>query len=174
MCDLMWSDPEEIDGWGLSPRGAGYQFGGDVVEKFNQMNGLRLIARAHQLVGMSRAGRREGGKEEDLEGGHQALLCPRIVGLSLPLTLTPSPPSLLLPAHAPLSRSWKGTRRCSTTNLSPFGPRQITAIGVGTSQRFWSSMRSASSHLKSLRQRRRRSEGCHRRTQHRITFCKNK
>lgn len=50
MCDLMWSDPEEIDGWGLSPRGAGYQFGGDVVEKFNQTNGLRLIARAHQLV----------------------------------------------------------------------------------------------------------------------------
>ena len=46
----MWSDPEEIDGWGLSPRGAGYQFGGDVVEKFNQTNGLRLIARAHQLV----------------------------------------------------------------------------------------------------------------------------
>ena len=50
MCDLMWSDPEEIDGWGLSPRGAGFQFGGDVVEKFNQENSLRLIARAHQLV----------------------------------------------------------------------------------------------------------------------------
>lgn len=31
MCDLMWSDPEDIDGWGLSPRGAGYLFGGDVV-----------------------------------------------------------------------------------------------------------------------------------------------
>lgn len=32
MCDLLWSDPDpEIDGWGLSPRGAGYLFGGDVV-----------------------------------------------------------------------------------------------------------------------------------------------
>jgi serine/threonine-protein phosphatase 4 catalytic subunit len=50
MCDLMWSDPEEIDGWGLSPRGAGYLFGGDVVDKWNRQNGLVLIARAHQLV----------------------------------------------------------------------------------------------------------------------------
>lgn len=50
MCDLMWSDPEDIDGWGLSPRGAGYLFGGDVVKKFNRMNDLTLIARAHQLV----------------------------------------------------------------------------------------------------------------------------
>jgi len=36
MCDLMWSDPEDIDGWALSPRGAGYLFGGDVVNEFNQ------------------------------------------------------------------------------------------------------------------------------------------
>ncbi|KAJ8608426.1 hypothetical protein CTAYLR_010329 [Chrysophaeum taylorii] len=50
MCDLLWSDPEEISGWGLSPRGAGYLFGGDVVEKFNAQNNLDLIARAHQLV----------------------------------------------------------------------------------------------------------------------------
>lgn len=35
MCDIMWSDPEDIQGWHLSPRGAGYLFGGDVVEKFN-------------------------------------------------------------------------------------------------------------------------------------------
>jgi len=32
MCDLLWSDPDEIEGWGLSPRGAGYLFGWDVVE----------------------------------------------------------------------------------------------------------------------------------------------
>ena len=50
MCDLMWSDPEDIDGWGLSPRGAGYLFGGDVVAQFNSTNGIDLIARAHQLV----------------------------------------------------------------------------------------------------------------------------
>ncbi|KAL9085828.1 MAG: hypothetical protein Q9159_004493 [Coniocarpon cinnabarinum] len=50
MCDLLWSDPDEITSWGLSPRGAGYLFGGDVVKRFNHMNGLSLIARAHQLV----------------------------------------------------------------------------------------------------------------------------
>eukprot|EP00754_Rhynchopus_humris_P006543 Rhum_TRINITY_DN13131_c0_g3::Rhum_TRINITY_DN13131_c0_g3_i1::g.57534::m.57534/K15423/PPP4C; serine/threonine-protein phosphatase 4 catalytic subunit len=50
MCDLLWSDPEDIEGWGMSPRGAGYLFGGDVVKTFNQLNNLTLIARAHQLV----------------------------------------------------------------------------------------------------------------------------
>jgi serine/threonine-protein phosphatase 4 catalytic subunit len=50
MCDLLWSDPDEIEGWGLSPRGAGYLFGGDVVSTFNRTNHLTLIARAHQLV----------------------------------------------------------------------------------------------------------------------------
>lgn len=50
MCDLLWSDPEEIEGWGLSPRGAGFQFGADVVTKFLHDNGLSLVARAHQLV----------------------------------------------------------------------------------------------------------------------------
>ncbi|KAJ2375492.1 phosphoprotein phosphatase PP4 catalytic subunit, partial [Coemansia sp. RSA 2603] len=50
MCDLLWSDPEDIAGWGLSPRGAGYLFGGDVVRAFLHANGLELVARAHQLV----------------------------------------------------------------------------------------------------------------------------
>ena len=27
MCDLLWSDPDDRTGWGISPRGAGYTFG---------------------------------------------------------------------------------------------------------------------------------------------------
>jgi diadenosine tetraphosphatase ApaH/serine/threonine PP2A family protein phosphatase len=50
MCDLLWSDPDEIDGWGLSPRGAGFLFGADIVKVFNHRNDISLIARAHQLV----------------------------------------------------------------------------------------------------------------------------
>ncbi|GBG86489.1 hypothetical protein CBR_g41483 [Chara braunii] len=50
MCDLLWSDPEDIDDWAISPRGAGYLFGGEVVSKFNRDNKIELICRAHQLV----------------------------------------------------------------------------------------------------------------------------
>lgn len=50
MCDLLWSDPEDIEGWGLSPRGAGYLFGSDICHAFSQTNKVDLIARAHQLV----------------------------------------------------------------------------------------------------------------------------
>jgi len=50
MCDLLWSDPDERCGWGISPRGAGYTFGQDISEQFNHKNGLNLIARAHQLI----------------------------------------------------------------------------------------------------------------------------
>lgn len=31
MCDLVWSDPEDITGWHISPRGAGVLFGEDMV-----------------------------------------------------------------------------------------------------------------------------------------------
>jgi serine/threonine-protein phosphatase 4 catalytic subunit len=50
MCDLMWSDPEEIDSWTVSPRGAGYLFGAEAVAKFCHENNIDLIARSHQLV----------------------------------------------------------------------------------------------------------------------------
>jgi diadenosine tetraphosphatase ApaH/serine/threonine PP2A family protein phosphatase len=50
MCDLLWSDPEDRQGWGMSPRGAGYTFGMDVSTQFIEKNGLKTIARAHQLV----------------------------------------------------------------------------------------------------------------------------
>lgn len=50
MCDLLWSDPDERFGWGVSPRGAGYVFGADISERFNHTNGLKFVARGHQLV----------------------------------------------------------------------------------------------------------------------------
>lgn len=50
MCDLMWSDPDERSGWGISPRGAGFTFGQDISEQFNHNNDLTVVARAHQLV----------------------------------------------------------------------------------------------------------------------------
>jgi serine/threonine-protein phosphatase 6 catalytic subunit len=66
MTDLMWSDPDEVESWAVSPRGAGWLFGGKVtaevsvastadllltpMPQFNHVNSLNLIARAHQLV----------------------------------------------------------------------------------------------------------------------------
>jgi len=53
LCDTLWSDPvddEHSKGWNISPRGCGYVWGQDISKKFNLINGLQLIARAHQLV----------------------------------------------------------------------------------------------------------------------------
>jgi serine/threonine-protein phosphatase 4 catalytic subunit len=51
MCDLLWSDPEDITGgWGISPRGAGYIFGSDIVQQFNHQNNVAQICRSHQLA----------------------------------------------------------------------------------------------------------------------------
>lgn len=50
MADLVWSDPDtERDEFSLSPRGAGYTFGAQVVRKFLEVNSMSHILRAHQL-----------------------------------------------------------------------------------------------------------------------------
>jgi serine/threonine-protein phosphatase 6 catalytic subunit len=49
-CDLMWSDPDDIDWWAISPRGAGWLFGEKPTNQFMLNNQLTLICRAHQLV----------------------------------------------------------------------------------------------------------------------------
>lgn len=46
-CRSLASD---TTGWGVSPRGAGYLFGSDVVAQFNAANDIDMICRAHQLV----------------------------------------------------------------------------------------------------------------------------
>ncbi|CDO64336.1 serine/threonine protein phosphatase, putative [Plasmodium reichenowi] len=50
LCDIMWSDPNDQNGWTKSPRGAGHLYGQDIVEKFCYINNIHMIARAHQLV----------------------------------------------------------------------------------------------------------------------------
>ncbi|KAI5954621.1 PPH3 [Candida jiufengensis] len=51
MCDLLWSDPEDnLQGWSISPRGAGFLFGSNEVDKFLHKNKFKFITRAHQLV----------------------------------------------------------------------------------------------------------------------------
>lgn len=49
-CDLMWSDPEDIETWQVSPRGAGWLFGYRVTDEFSRINRIDLVCRAHQLV----------------------------------------------------------------------------------------------------------------------------
>lgn len=49
-CDLMWSDPSDIQTWALNQRGAGWLFGERVTTEFCRINGLDLVARAHQLA----------------------------------------------------------------------------------------------------------------------------
>ncbi|KAG7877296.1 hypothetical protein KL938_004052 [Ogataea parapolymorpha] len=50
MADLVWSDPDlELLNFRISSRGAGYQFGINVVNKFLQVNKFESIYRAHQL-----------------------------------------------------------------------------------------------------------------------------
>ncbi|KAL1236165.1 Serine/threonine-protein phosphatase PP1 [Trichinella spiralis] len=49
--ELMWSDPNiKISGWARSSRGAGLQFGVDVVKSFCRKMDIDMIVRGHQIV----------------------------------------------------------------------------------------------------------------------------
>lgn len=51
LCDLLWSDPNQMEGWSDNKeRGTSYYFGPDVVNEFLNKNNLDLICRAHQVV----------------------------------------------------------------------------------------------------------------------------
>ena len=50
MCELLWSDPDDIPDWESNPRGAGVIFGGVLVDKFLQINNMNFVVRAHQLI----------------------------------------------------------------------------------------------------------------------------
>ena len=50
LADLTWSDPDDIDGWGANPRGAGWLFGPQPTHEFCANNKIDLICRAHQLA----------------------------------------------------------------------------------------------------------------------------
>lgn len=40
-CDLVWSDPEDVDTWAVSPRGAGWLFGDKVSSEVSFPMGSR-------------------------------------------------------------------------------------------------------------------------------------
>ena len=50
MCELLWSDPDDITDWESNPRGAGVIFGSGLVDKFLKTNNITYIVRAHQLI----------------------------------------------------------------------------------------------------------------------------
>lgn len=50
LCDLLWSDPDNISGWSTNDRGVSVTFGSDVVEDFCNAHDIDLICRAHQVV----------------------------------------------------------------------------------------------------------------------------
>jgi diadenosine tetraphosphatase ApaH/serine/threonine PP2A family protein phosphatase len=47
---MMWSDSVNTNGYMNNPRGAGFLFGQDEVDRFCYDNTIRNIVRSHQLV----------------------------------------------------------------------------------------------------------------------------
>lgn len=50
LCDLCWSDPEDIQIWKENQRGAGWIFGAPQAKEFCFNNGLDFVTRSHQLA----------------------------------------------------------------------------------------------------------------------------
>jgi len=50
LCDLLWSDPAEVMGFGANDRGVSVSFGPDIVRAFLHKEDLDLVVRAHQVV----------------------------------------------------------------------------------------------------------------------------
>lgn len=50
LCDLLWSDPDNVQGWCTNDRGVSFTFGSDIVENFCDKHDIDLICRAHQVV----------------------------------------------------------------------------------------------------------------------------
>jgi len=50
LCDLIWSDPEQIQGWGENDRGVSFVYGENIVNSFLKKYDMDLVVRAHQVV----------------------------------------------------------------------------------------------------------------------------
>lgn len=49
MAEMLWSDPQDANGWGPSKRGIGVAFGPDVTHRFLDNNGLDVVVRSHEM-----------------------------------------------------------------------------------------------------------------------------
>ena len=135
-CDLMWSDPEDVDAWAVSPRGAGWLFGARVTAEFNRVNGLSLVCRAHQLVQeglkyMFEGARGSRGSGWGVEGGGR-----RCAHAPRPPRTHPQPPpaTLHLGRLPPPTGHLPSCTPPQTGRWSPCGPPPTTATAAATSR----------------------------------------
>lgn len=49
MCDLLWSDPQDLNGRCPSKRGVGCQFGPDISKAWCEANGIEYVIRSHEV-----------------------------------------------------------------------------------------------------------------------------
>ncbi|KZV73299.1 Metallo-dependent phosphatase [Peniophora sp. CONT] len=49
MCELLWTDPQEVPGRGPSKRGVGIAFGPDVTRRWCELNGVTGVLRSHEV-----------------------------------------------------------------------------------------------------------------------------